>query len=580
MFHDRKSKTEACARIKTCFQSPVPEHVEDCAWTPGNWRECAEDDSEDEDPFNTPRKLAVYNKAMANIASLSDVKTIEPLTFVLNCNWNETTKAEKAACIEKVDEACQAVCKVIAPTSSEDLLRAYRAITRDSSEDDNLKALVTAYKNAPTKNSKTQILSIYATRYTTIQLKNIHKPFEILSDRQIKKARAHAKKVGIGISIEKQPTHRIRMDLTKLDHFLTFVDQPYFYQDVAFGTRTLKLESGEKLVMPNVVRTVTRATMIEQYFKFCTEENVQPLGRSTLFRILQVREASQRKSLQGLDNIAAAGGDGFETMHDSVNTLQNLGADPKWCEETRNSLKAGKRYLKTDYRVHCREDESSCPDHCKRYALSDPQDKDFQEHCTHEHCDVCDKCEKLKDVIQAVADKIESPSISFYSTEQKEDLKYDLNQAEEMIYQWKSHIMRAENQDRSKQNVLNNLQSNSLFIIMDWAMKFTQLKYREKQSEWYGKRGMNWHVTCVISKSPTDENLEITSYAHLFDSCGQDWYAVCAILEDLLKTLKVQNPELNQVYLRSDGAGCYDNHSLISAIFDIGNRIGLKVRRY
>ena len=39
---------------------------------------------------------------------------------------------------------------------------------------------------------------------------------------------------------------------------MEFKSRPYYYQDVAFGSRKLKLESGEELVMPNVVRTVER----------------------------------------------------------------------------------------------------------------------------------------------------------------------------------------------------------------------------------------------------------------------------------------------------------------------------------
>ena len=105
----------------------------------------------------------------------------------------------------------------------------------------------------------------------------MYESFEKLSDRQIKKARAHAKKVGVGFNVEKQPNHRVRIDLVKLDRFLSFVDQPYFYQDVAYGTRTLKLDCGERFVMPNVVRIIGRSTMIEQYFKHCSEE-VDPLG--------------------------------------------------------------------------------------------------------------------------------------------------------------------------------------------------------------------------------------------------------------------------------------------------------------
>lgn len=165
------------------------------------------------------------------------------------------TKDEQMICKEKFDEACQVVCKVIAPNASEQLLHAYNQSARPDSEID---APTSAYKNAPTKNLKTQILSIYALKYSCDELKRIHASFENLSDGQIKKAKKHARIVGAGMAVEKTPFHRVRIDLEKLSHFLSFVDQPFFYQDVAYGTRHLKLESGEKLVMPNVVRTVGR----------------------------------------------------------------------------------------------------------------------------------------------------------------------------------------------------------------------------------------------------------------------------------------------------------------------------------
>ena len=46
----------------------------------------------------------------------------------------------------------------------------------------------------------------------------------------------------------------------KIANFIDFVNRPYFYQDVAFGTRTLTLEGGGKITMSNVIRTVTRST--------------------------------------------------------------------------------------------------------------------------------------------------------------------------------------------------------------------------------------------------------------------------------------------------------------------------------
>ena len=76
----------------------------------------------------------------------------------------------------------------------------------------------------------------------------------------------------------------------KVDHFLEFANRPYFYQDVAYGSRILKLDSGEKIPMPNVVRTVTRSTMVNQYQSFCEEEGFNPLSRSILFKILDAGE--------------------------------------------------------------------------------------------------------------------------------------------------------------------------------------------------------------------------------------------------------------------------------------------------
>ena len=322
--------------------------------------------------------------------------------------------------------------------------------------------------------------------------------------------------------------------MVKLDHFLSFVDQPYFYQDVAYGTRTLKLDSWDHLVIPNVIRIVGRSTMIEH---------------------LQVREASQRRSLQGLDNTAIGGAEGFEAMHEIVKELEEGEATEKWCEEVRRTLKDAKRYMKTEYGMHCQEDGSPCPDHCMCFSLSDPQNPEFQGSCSHEHHASCDSCESLKSVIQAIGKEIESPSITFDNIEKKEDLKHDHDEAREAIFQWKAHIIRTKNQARAKQNLLTSLQKNASLIVMDWAMKFIQLKYREKQSEWFGKRGINWHVSSVITRNGEDNGLEIMSYVYLFESCAQDWYTVCAILENLLGNIKQIKPTVNEVFLLSDGAG-------------------------
>ena len=115
---------------------------------------------------------------------------------------------------------------------------------------------------------------------------------------------------------------------------------------------------------------------------------------------------------------------------------------------------------------------------------------------------------------------------------------------------------------------------------MDWAMKFLQMKYREKQSDWFGKRGLSWHVSTVISKHDEDDTVEVETYAHIFDCCQQDWFAVCSIFENLIENVVSSKPSVNCVFIRSDEAGCYHNNAMIASLKDVGKRLGIEVKSY
>ena len=57
------------------------------------------------------------------------------------------------------------------------------------------------------------------------------------------------------------------------------------------------------------------------------------------------------------------------------------------------------------------------------------------------------------------------------------------------FFLWKSHVLRSVNQESAKQEALR-----SVLVVIDWAMKFLQMKYKEKQSKWFSKRGLSWHI--------------------------------------------------------------------------------------
>ena len=520
----------------------------------------------------TDEVLETFNKVMMELSSRTNQKEIETLQTRMKTSWSDASKEEKKMYTEKATEACQVICNVICPSDGQNLFHAVQEHERDC----NLDFLTAAYRNTTSKKIKTQIQSLYAYEYPASKLIEMHSSFEKLSERQIKKARAHAKTFGPGTPVETTKKHRIYLNRAKVDHFIEFSNRPYFYQDVSYGTRVLKLESGERITMPNVIRTVTKSTLISEYQKHCRETEFSPLSRATLFRILDVEEASQRKSLHGLDNTAADGSSAFDSIENILNSLQQASNEKiSWYEETRKSLRASKKYLKTDFRVHCKETESLCPDHCRKYALSDSENKELQELCNHQHTVVCDQCQRLTQVLIDI-ERVIHTCQEFYGNDQKEDILHDFGLAKNTILAWKAHILRSENQECGKQAVLETLDDSSMLVVLDWAMKFLQMRYRDKQSDWFGKRGLSWHVSSVIHRDKS-ATYTIKSYVHHFDSCTQDWYTVVSILEDLFKTLKRDQPVVEKAFLRSDEAGCYHNSELIAAVQDIGKREGIKL---
>lgn len=109
-----------------------------------------------------------------------------------------------------------------------------------------------------------------------------------LTKWRIDEARKHAFKNKPGQPIEPPTLQRTRLDPVKVDHFLDFISSPSFLQDVAYGTRNLKLSTGEKIEIPSVVRTVISSRLVQLYLKYCAESAFEPLRRSTLFSIIKV----------------------------------------------------------------------------------------------------------------------------------------------------------------------------------------------------------------------------------------------------------------------------------------------------
>ena len=161
-------------------------------------------------------------------------------------------------------------------------------------------------------------------------------------------------------------------------------------------------------------------------------------------------------------------------------------------------------------------------------------DTDYLEICHYNHSHTCDRCSRLTSVIA----EIERAVLEVRgTTDTKEDLVFVTLQSKQCINSWKSHFMRSTNQDESRLDVIDELDETSALLVLDRAMKYLPKKFRESQTDWFGKRDLPWHIT-VATRKGNDGKIEMMTFVHLFETCNQDSSAVLAILNDVFRRLK------------------------------------------
>jgi len=115
----------------------------------------------------------------------------------------------------------------------------------------------------------------------------------------------------------------------QLAHFIDFVQSPHIITDMPFGERTIKLSSGQKITVPDVIRNIIPSRIVAQYLAYCEEagetKGFKPLASSTLFAILSKCSASTRKSLAGLDNFSCDGSTAFDRLRDLCDEMATYG---------------------------------------------------------------------------------------------------------------------------------------------------------------------------------------------------------------------------------------------------------------
>ena len=159
-----------------------------------------------------------------------------------------------------------------------------------------------------------------------------------------------------------------------------------------------------------------------------------------------------------------------------------------------------------------------------------------------------------------------------------DNLLFSCKQAVQAIESWKAHQLRSIRQDKARLHIIDSLKEDTIFVTQDWAMKFLPQKYRETQADWFGKRGISWHIGVVVRRSK-EGNLEMQSFIHIAKNCSQDGNAVVAIMVHTLRHLKSEHPEIKDAFFRQDNATCYHGAIMLTACHQMKRLTGVAVKR-
>lgn len=477
---------------------------------------------------------------------------------------------------------------------------------------EDLVASIREYNHAPTSSARLQIYSRLAVRFGFKKLSRYNSPSnfqthldgsEIEDDEETEpldyepneigvywfpsinpyfhqKAVKHFYRAGYSTApvVEKQ-TCRWRQMESVVDEITTFV-MDHCTESLAYGVKDVIVRTPEGVKKVPIVKTYRRqndedlTNMIIAHLK---DKDLPIPSKSYIKKLLrEAMPAEKTKEVCGVNSFAEDANEGFQQLRKVLEDMRpNIGEENFKNIDT--NLAKVKTYLKSHYAQNLAM-TSSVISHCASHACSDPSNPNLQFDCedSHIHNEECDWCTQLNQTFDVFCGLLAEYSNTIECEIKRDILLEDTEEALKNIARYQSHLVKAFIQKDAWMKRFEELDEANIFVTSDWSQKMNPKQHREKQSEYFGKRGISMHITVVEKlKSEKDErgnikkyNIETDTYASIIDKDSiQDSQAVVAIILANLADYKKLHPEVKRAFLRSDCAGCYKSSKCLEAMW-------------
>ncbi|PXF42201.1 hypothetical protein BWQ96_08069 [Gracilariopsis chorda] len=178
--------------------------------------------------------------------------------------------------------------------------------------------------------------------------------------------------------------------------------------------------------------------------------------------------------------------------------------------------------------------------------------------------------------------------------EERNDALCGLRNIRQRFFLYDAHLHRVFAHQNALETVCEEIVTQKrhyhALLLANYKMKFESLCYREKNIDFFGKKGISWHVTVVFYLSD-DYGCEVeSSYLHHLSmlyhdhivqgDTQQDGSAVASLLEVAIMRLEVDLPKVREVLVLSDNVACYQNTTLPLILTFIAKGNGFSLLRF
>lgn len=332
-------------------------------------------------------------------------------------------------------------------------------------------------------------------------------------------------------------------------------------QRTAYGSRCLHLAGGDSVEVPAAQLDGLVEDITKEYLLEADRRHEVPLCREHFRTILTSLSGGGDQCMAALDSSY------FKNCLETFKGLRRLIEIVCWGkselkEQLMQESHRAEEYLRKEYTHHLREN-SPCTMHSFNYAFGGEEGE-------VQRCALCDSVHIFLENVRRATELCNLPP---GDPDSPATLMTYLLKLVENVYAYIGHQVRKQHEKRVDEEVLKELDAETVYVIVDWKMKLLEMAYRQAMSEFFGQRGIAWFGMMVYQLKNDDElaadktSKYKTSFIDLtMDDGKEDAFAAANMVVCALSQVKARDPSLRQFILKSDGAGCFAGSEFCAAL--------------